>query len=165
MCAEIPVPGMNARREPVVRGDALQQGRELQPLGGTQAGTHVFVVDARGLTDAAEHFTSGRSQMQRINAAVAGVGFPDDEPARLQRVDHSHKAAGVHAERERKALLADAGRPVQEPQNSGIAGREILRSQQLCELLCSPGADLGKEKGNLGRFTFGISFRHIMIVS
>lgn len=109
---EVFIAGMDFGCEALRGGDLSEERRKLFCFGGLEAGAHEVVVGACEVADLGEGFCAARGEVQRVEAAVLGVGRAGDEFAGFEGVEDGDEAAGVHAEGFGELLLAGVSVPV-----------------------------------------------------
>ena len=111
---------MDSWREPLLRGDALEEGGELMLLGLSEGGEEGLVVLAGDAADGFEHGATAFREVEGMAAAVVGIGAALDEALRFELIDQGDQTAGQHAEGGGEGLLGDRRGRAQDAQDSGV---------------------------------------------
>lgn len=145
---------MHAWRQPLLVGNAHQQRRERFTLLLRECGEQLLLVLAADLANCVDGAMTCRREPKRVRPAILRIGSTLDQPAFLQFVDERHHPTREHAKLGSDLLLASAGRQGNDPQESGMGGRQTLRAEPVRKLRCCMSTDLGQEKRGALGWTF-----------
>jgi hypothetical protein len=97
--------GMNARREALRLGNALEQRDELRALCRVEGGQQFRLVLFCDALELGQQLAALGSQIERVRAPVVGVTTPLGEPAMLEVVNECDHGAAVDPQRSAQCLL------------------------------------------------------------
>ena len=137
---------MNARREALRVGNALENRDELRALRGVEGRQQLGLVLLRYSFEVGKEVAPRGRQVERVCAPVVRVAAPLGEPALLEVIDQRDDGAAVDPQRPAQRLLGLALGGGQVAEHSAVSGVKAVSGEALCESPMRVGAQLRQQE-------------------
>lgn len=159
---------MDVGREALLVGDALEQVVEVVALVFAECGQQGILVLTGERAEGGEHPAAVGGEVEGMAAAVVPVAATLDETALIEGVEEGDEAAGHHLQTGGEGLLGNARAGAEDPQDTGVGGREADGEQPLGKTCGGMAADLGEQESGIAAGLGGLvgpaGFFHRIIV-
>ena len=137
---------MNARREALRLGNALQERDQLRTLWCLEGSQQLDIVLVGDALEVGKKVASRGRQVERVRPPVDGVAAPLGEPTLLEIVDESDRGAAVDPQGVAERLLGMALGGGEVAEHSEVPGMELESGEAFRELPMRVSAQLRQQE-------------------